>query len=66
MESTPQYTRLVIRMDGIDPDESFSSVPYEKGCAFLFYLESVLGGPGNVLKLLIADIYMYLPSHQGI
>lgn len=30
---------------GIDPDDAFSSVPYEKGHTFLFYLEELLGGP---------------------
>ena len=28
---------------GVDPDDAFSSVPYEKGFNFLFYLESLLG-----------------------
>ncbi|WAR26563.1 LKHA4-like protein, partial [Mya arenaria] len=40
-----KFTCLVPDMLGVDPDESFSSVPYEKGQAFLFYLEQLLGGP---------------------
>ncbi|WAR26484.1 LKHA4-like protein, partial [Mya arenaria] len=39
------FTCLVPDMLGVDPDEAFSSVPYEKGQAFLFYLEQLLGGP---------------------
>jgi leukotriene-A4 hydrolase len=38
-------TALVPKLDGIDPDDAFSSVPYEKGSALLFYLESLAGGP---------------------
>ncbi|PVD24845.1 hypothetical protein C0Q70_15331 [Pomacea canaliculata] len=41
----PQYTRLIPDLRGVDPDEAFSIVPYEKGCALLFYLEDLLGGP---------------------
>ncbi|XP_052231552.1 leukotriene A-4 hydrolase-like [Dreissena polymorpha] len=39
------YTRLVLDMKGVDPDDAFSSIPYEKGHALLFYLEQLLGGP---------------------
>jgi leukotriene-A4 hydrolase len=39
------FTCLHIEMKDVDPDDSFSSVPYEKGCAFLTYLEQLLGGP---------------------
>ena len=35
-------------LKGIDPDDSFSCVPYEKGFALLYYLESLVGGPGMV------------------
>lgn len=38
-------------LKGIDPDDSFSSVPYEKGFVLLYYLESLVGGPGMVLLL---------------
>ncbi|KZT24720.1 zincin [Neolentinus lepideus HHB14362 ss-1] len=44
-EDTPKYQRLIIEMEvGEDPDDAYSSVPYEKGANFLFYLEKVLGG----------------------
>ncbi|KAG8189646.1 hypothetical protein JTE90_018495 [Oedothorax gibbosus] len=42
---THDFTKLVVDLTDFDPDESFSSVPYEKGSAFLFYLETLLGKP---------------------
>jgi len=41
-------TSLVPDLTGIDPEDSFSRVPYEKGSALLSYLEELLGGPGNI------------------
>lgn len=38
-------TALVPDLNGVDPDDAFSSVPYEKGHTFLWYLEELLGGP---------------------
>jgi leukotriene-A4 hydrolase len=38
----------------VHPDDAFSSVPYEKGSAFLFYLETLLGGPGKSVPCTIA------------
>ena len=41
------YTCLVPDLSsGIDPDDVFSSVPYEKGFALLYYLEGLVGGMG--------------------
>uniref|UniRef100_T1JM78 Leukotriene A(4) hydrolase n=1 Tax=Strigamia maritima TaxID=126957 RepID=T1JM78_STRMM len=37
-------TNLVVDLKGVDPDDAFSTVPYEKGHAFLFYLENLVGG----------------------
>lgn len=37
-------TALVPDLRGIDPDDAFSSVPYEKGFALLYYLEQLVGG----------------------
>jgi len=37
------FTQLVTKLDGKDPDDAFSSVPYEKGFNFLFYLEGLVG-----------------------
>lgn len=39
------YTCLHVHLTGVDPDDAFSSVPYEKGFNFLCYLESLVGGP---------------------
>jgi leukotriene-A4 hydrolase len=38
-------TSLVVNLNDTDPDDAFSSIPYEKGYNFLFYLEKCLGGP---------------------
>lgn len=38
-------TKLVKDLRGKDPDDAFSSVPYEKGFALLYYLQKLLGGP---------------------
>ena len=42
------YTHLVPDLKGVDPDDAFSTVPYEKGFSLLMYLEQLLGGPGRV------------------
>ncbi|KAG4410498.1 hypothetical protein IFR04_016367 [Cadophora malorum] len=40
-----EFTKLVIDLKGKDPDDSFSSIPYEKGFHFLYYLEKLVGKP---------------------
>jgi len=37
-------TSLVPKLAGVDPDDAFSVVPYEKGSTFLWYLEDSVGG----------------------
>ncbi|MFT3712552.1 MAG: M1 family metallopeptidase [Archangium sp.] len=39
----PELTKLRTKLDGIDPDEAFSVVPYEKGYLFLRTLETAAG-----------------------
>ena len=39
-----EYTKLVPNLTGIDPDDAFCRVPYEKGATFLWYLEELVGG----------------------
>ncbi|KAH9503587.1 Leukotriene A-4 hydrolase [Bulinus truncatus] len=39
------YSKLVPDLNGVDPDDAFSIVPYEKGFALLYSLETLLGGP---------------------
>jgi len=41
---TNPLTALVPKLAGVDPDDSFSVVPYEKGSTFLWYLEDTVGG----------------------
>ncbi|SPN97360.1 related to leukotriene-A4 hydrolase long isoform [Cephalotrichum gorgonifer] len=39
-----EYTKLIPNLqDGVDPDDAFSTVPYEKGFHFLYYLEKLVG-----------------------
>ncbi|WPG99543.1 peptidase family M1-domain-containing protein [Acrodontium crateriforme] len=38
-----EFTKLVQNLEGKDPDDAFSSVPYEKGFTFLYYLEKLVG-----------------------
>lgn len=48
VESLPkvEYSKLVqdLKHGSIDPDDVFSSVPYEKGANFIYHLETKLGG----------------------
>lgn len=37
------FTVLNLELNGLDPDDAFSSIPYEKGFAFLFFLEYLVG-----------------------
>lgn len=41
----PELTRLRTKLDGLDPDEVYSRIPYEKGCFFLLRLEEIVGRP---------------------
>ncbi|EDO18291.1 hypothetical protein Kpol_1039p41 [Vanderwaltozyma polyspora DSM 70294] len=46
MKNPDRFSTLIQNLnDGTDPDEAFSSVPYEKGFNLLFHLETILGGP---------------------
>jgi leukotriene-A4 hydrolase len=38
-----EFTKLVIDLKGKDPDDAFSSIPYEKGFCALYTLELLLG-----------------------
>jgi len=48
MKEDKEFTKLRPNLVGIDPDDAFSIVPYEKGCLFLFHLETKVGGPGEM------------------
>jgi leukotriene-A4 hydrolase len=49
-----EYTALVPDLKGVDPDDSFSKVPYEKGFNFLYYLTGLVGGYEFFEKFLFA------------
>ena len=38
-----EFTKLIVDLKGKDPDDAFSSIPYEKGFVFLYSLEKKLG-----------------------
>lgn len=38
-----EFTKLVVNLEGEDPDDAFSSVPYEKGFNFLYFLDQTVG-----------------------
>lgn len=40
---THEFTKLVIDLKGKDPDDAFSSIPYEKGFVFLYHIEKLIG-----------------------
>lgn len=39
------FTALVPNLAGVNPDDAFSGVPYQKGSTFLWFLEKTVGGP---------------------
>jgi len=39
----PELTRLRTHLAGVDPDDAFSSIPYEKGARFIVALERTVG-----------------------
>ncbi|KAK7754013.1 Leucyl aminopeptidase yscIV [Diatrype stigma] len=38
-----EFTKLIVNHKGVDPEDAFSSVPYEKGFHFLYYLDRLVG-----------------------
>ncbi|XP_065743934.1 leukotriene A-4 hydrolase isoform X3 [Phocoena phocoena] len=61
---THPFTKLVVDLTNVDPDVAYSSVPYEKGFALLFYLEQLLGGPEVFLGFLKAYVEKF--SYKSI
>ncbi|RPA87615.1 leukotriene A-4 hydrol [Ascobolus immersus RN42] len=39
----PEFTKLVVNLEGKDPDDAFSSIPYEKGFTFIYFLDKLVG-----------------------
>ncbi|KAJ9599849.1 hypothetical protein L9F63_009889 [Diploptera punctata] len=62
--SNNPLTCLVPDLKGVDPDDAFSVVPYEKGHTFLYYLEELAGGPEVFDPFLKAYIKKY--KHKSI
>ncbi|CAD5205359.1 unnamed protein product [Bursaphelenchus okinawaensis] len=54
-----EYTKLIPRLVGVDPDDAFSTIPYEKGSAFLLYLEQLVGSNQRFEEFLRAYILKY-------
>ncbi|XP_022105369.1 leukotriene A-4 hydrolase-like isoform X1 [Acanthaster planci] len=52
-------THLVPRLKGVDPDDAFSTVPYEKGSTLLFYLETLVGSKEDFEAFLQSYINKY-------
>ena len=46
----------MVNLSDVDPDDTFSSIPYQKDQMLLYHLEELLGGPGNV-KYSILNIF---------
>lgn len=38
-----EFTKLIVDLKGKDPDDAFSSIPYEKGFHFLYHIEKLIG-----------------------
>ncbi|TBU46292.1 metalloprotease [Dichomitus squalens] len=58
----PKYQRLVIDFEtGEDPDDAYSTIPYEKGANFILHLERMLGG----LDAFLPYIKDYATTFQG-
>ena len=55
----PELTKLRTHLTGVDPDEAFSVVPYEKGYLFLKTLEAEAGG-----KAFDALLATWLRAHR--
>ncbi|GMM30811.1 bifunctional aminopeptidase/epoxide hydrolase [Martiniozyma asiatica (nom. inval.)] len=74
--SASRFSTLVQNLkDGCDPDDSFSTVPYEKGFNLLYHIEQTLGGTSefdpfikyyfNKYKYKSLDTYEFLDTLYG-
>lgn len=72
-DGATRYSTLVQNLkDGSDPDDAFSTVPYEKGFNLLFHIEQVVGGKEvfdafiphyfNTFKYKSLDTYQFLDT----
>jgi leukotriene-A4 hydrolase len=51
-----EFTKLKPKMAGIDPDDVYSEVPYEKGFQFLWRIEREVGGEYGTLQLFYSTL----------
>jgi len=61
------FTALIPKLEDINPDDAFGSIPYEKGSQFLFYLEQMVG-PDRFEEILrewiVSHQYQSVDSNQ--
>uniref|UniRef100_A0A0G4FRB4 Peptidase M1 leukotriene A4 hydrolase/aminopeptidase C-terminal domain-containing protein n=2 Tax=Chromera velia CCMP2878 TaxID=1169474 RepID=A0A0G4FRB4_9ALVE len=50
-EEEREYAKVVPNVDSIDPDDAFSRIPYERGCAVLLRMEQKIGRQAMILWL---------------
>ncbi|XP_056132354.1 leukotriene A-4 hydrolase [Lampris incognitus] len=55
-------TNLVPNLHEVNPDDAFSSVPYEKGFALLYHLEQLMGGPEVFMGFVKSYIQLFAYS----
>ncbi|CAD6196149.1 unnamed protein product [Caenorhabditis auriculariae] len=59
-----EFTKLVQNLKGVDPDDAFSCVPYEKGSALLFTIEQLIGDNERFEKFLKTYISKF--AHKSV
>lgn len=59
-----EYTKLIPDLKGKDPDDAFSSIPYEKGFTFLYFLEKLVGKDKWDKFIPHVRIFLYTPIKQ--
>lgn len=58
-----EFTRLITDLKGKDPDDAFSSIPYEKGFNFLFHLENLVGKQKFDQFIPHVSVFVFLPNN---
>ncbi|TKR80496.1 hypothetical protein L596_014563 [Steinernema carpocapsae] len=61
---THPYTQLITNLENADPEDSYSEIPYEKGSAFLMYIEQQIGSNERFEEFLRA--YLQKFKYQSI
>ena len=47
---------MIPNLEGVDPDDAFSSIPYEKGFSLLYQLETLVGVEGEFPDPILGNI----------